>query len=465
MAVRLSATVFLILLTGLATSAFAQEEPKQKGPDGLKALKDEDPKIRYNSVALLGKLGAKAKLLAPVLLEMLDDPDLKVKLKVAETLWKLDPPPTTKVIPILKTALKDKDNELRGMALSVAQQMGNKAKELMPEVRDALKDKNFGLRMRAVFVVGEMGASGKTAIPELIGILETDDTGFLEATVAIALSKIGFRAVTPLRDSLSHKNAQVRRGSAYALSLIGRKAYQAVPELRKALSDDNAVVRAFSAQALGNIGRDAEPALVDLQTAMKNNKGSVRIDSALAIWKIAKDKSVIPVLSQAYASDKNYENRISAIRALGEMRPPTDKQIGSLIVATQDISPGVRATACRSLVKVGPVNKVWVQDLKDRLKDEKKVAVQIQFARAIGLLDGKVDKKCIEVLESALANDSRSVRKGAVQAMKDLGPIVAGSVNSLAKLLRDDSEEIRQLTREAILAIDRDLAKKIGIQQ
>src|SRR5690606_25019878 len=111
------------------------------------------------------------------------------------------------------------------------------------------------VRYQAVLATAALGPAAKDAVPDLLHVLRNDDIGLLEVTVAVALGKIGTRAVPALRAALADDNGRVRRGAAYALGLIGPNAYKAVPDLTKALQDREALVRVYAARALGNMQR------------------------------------------------------------------------------------------------------------------------------------------------------------------------------------------------------------------
>src|SRR5438105_9401164 len=123
----------LCLALGVAGPARGQGGKKDPlAPDGLKSLKHPDPTVRYNSAALLVQLGPVAKFAVPALHEALQDKSPRVRVKVAEALWRIERPPPRVLLPVLLEALKDKDDATRSNALAVLGQMGRAAKSAVP---------------------------------------------------------------------------------------------------------------------------------------------------------------------------------------------------------------------------------------------------------------------------------------------------------------------------------------------
>jgi predicted RNA-binding protein with PIN domain/Arc/MetJ family transcription regulator len=94
----------------------------------------------------------------------------------------------------------------------------------------------------------------------------------------------GDRAVEPLRDALTHRDAGVRAAAALALGVLRRRS--AVRDLcSELLEDGNSMVREAAAQALGQIGDRA--AVTTLESAVKKDtKSKVRKAAAAALEQI-----------------------------------------------------------------------------------------------------------------------------------------------------------------------------------
>src|SRR5690242_9322796 len=126
------------IILGCVSAAPGQADPKKKKsdvPQGLKALKHEDPLVRMRAADLLGRLGATSKFALPELHEALKDKDARVRVKVAEALWRIEKPPASVIVPVLQAALRDKNPQARALVPGVLAQMGNKAKSSLPALQ------------------------------------------------------------------------------------------------------------------------------------------------------------------------------------------------------------------------------------------------------------------------------------------------------------------------------------------
>src|SRR6266542_2328081 len=127
---KMTLAICIFLMAVWVTPASAQKD-KKGGldiPDGLKALKNPNPQVRYNSAELLLRLGPVAKFAIPALQEALKDENARVRMKVAEALWTIERPPARELLPVLIVGLKEKDAAVRIDALVVLRQMGKTAK-------------------------------------------------------------------------------------------------------------------------------------------------------------------------------------------------------------------------------------------------------------------------------------------------------------------------------------------------
>jgi HEAT repeat protein len=460
----LAASLCLGLLLLVSSSPLAAQTSGGKpddgdnAPDGLKALKHSDPQVRFNAVMLLGKLGKTAKFAVPQLKELLQDPSVAVRIKVAESLWKIEQPDPKPLLDVLVAACEHKEDVVRAAALNVIGQIGEKAKPALPAVKKGLRDKEFNVRLQAVFAAGAMGPVAKGAVPELLDVIRQDDTGFLEAQVTIALKKVGPGAVPALRKGLSDKSPKVRRAAAFSLGLLGPKAYEAVPELTKALTDDETLVRVLAAEALGKIGTEAEPALPALKTALKDKEAAVRINAALALVLISADTAALDVLATAVVKGANADTRQSAAAALAKAGPLAKAAIPQLTTALKDTDAEVRRQVLITLGGLGPA--AGSTDKIKPLLNDKNQAVRFQAVTTIWEIDHKVSDQELKVLEKALKQDDTGEVLQALQILSDLGPAAKLSAPAVAALLKHDDKQVRGAAAQTLKKIDPGALKK-----
>jgi HEAT repeat protein len=453
----------LLLVAPVQSSQQESGEKTQPGddaPDGLKALKHPNPQIRYNAIDLLIRLGKNAKFAAPHLRDLLKDPHPSVRIKAAEALWKIEQPAPGPLLTVLTEAAKEEEEGFRTAALAVLTEMGEKAKPALPTVKKGLKDKAFAVKLQAIRAAGAMGPAAKSAVPELLNIILDDDTGFLEAQVALALGKIGSAAVPSLCAALSNESAKVRRGSAFALGLIGPKAYEAVPDLTKALKDDEPLVRALSAESLGKIGQEAEPATPALTKALKDDDADVRINSAVALWRIGKHAAGIDVLAAAVTQSQG-PSRKAAVAALGQVGAAAKPALPALVKALGDKDAEVRLESVKTLGILGPLAKGTGAKITPLLHD-KSVPVRLHAVHAIWKTEKKISKKGIEILEQALDEEEMDHLLLATRILGDIGPDARDVVPALLPFLHHKNKVIRAAVLDAVQKIDPKAVSKPG---
>lgn len=458
------ASCLVIGLLGLTLpAARAQKDKKDEVPDGLKALKDPDPKVRYQSAELLAKLGPVAKFAAPALRDALKEEKVaSVRVKLAEAVWKVERPPVKVILPAVVDALGEKDAAVRVAALMLLGQIGQDAKAAVPAVSLAVKDKDLGVRMEAILTLGEMGSVSKPAIPDLLQVLRKDeDVQLLEPLVTVTLSNIGAPAVSALSEAVSDKELRVRRAALSALAVIGPKASEAVPAVAMALGDKEAVIRALAAKALGKIGAEAKTALPQLTSALKDKTASVQLSAALALWQIDGQIVGLSVLSEALKEEDVFL-REQACQALGEMGLAAKAAAPALMSALTDKDAKVRALSAAALGKMPGVTGTFLK-LSAAL-DDTDVDVRLSAAHSIWLHQPKTTDVTVPVIVAALKHKQVRARIRAAELLGEIGAAAKASVPALVEAIRDENPAVRQAAALALKKVDPEAAAKAGIR-
>jgi HEAT repeat protein len=432
-------------------------------PDGLKALKHTDPKVRYNSAELLLRLGPVAKFAAPALHDALRDSDGRVRMKVAEALWNIERTQPRVLLPVLVDGLKESDPAVRINALAVLGQMGKAAKPAVPSiVARGLRDKDMEVRTEAVVALGEIGPAARDAVPALLDALKGDELRLLESLVAASLGNIGEPAVPTLVKTLADADAARRRTAAYALALIGPKAAEAAPALTKALTDTEGEVRAPAARALGKIGPEAKPAAGALSKALTDADPFVRVRAALALWQVDGRGTGVPVLREALKA-KEDRVREQAAESLGELGAKAALAGPALEAALRDASPQVRRLAAEALGKIGLAGELKAP-LGMALKDEDE-GVRLSAARVLwAVTPAKERADLVEGVIQALGSRSASLRKRAAVILGDFGADAKPAVVALLGALREPDAGVRQAAAAALRRIDPAAAARAGVE-
>ncbi len=172
-------------------------------------------------------------------------------------------------------------------------------------------------------------------VRRLIGLLAHPDPD-LQWKAAEALGSLGEPALEELLRELGHRDVRVRLGIIEALGDVGDP--RAVRPLLAILSGDpSSEIRWATALALGNMGDAGAGA--SLADALKDPDKYVRLGAAMALerlgWEPAggEEKALLLVARQDWAS----------LPALGP------QAAGSLIRASRDRDPGIRARAVEAL--------------------------------------------------------------------------------------------------------------------
>jgi HEAT repeat protein len=283
----------------------------------VKALKDQDPRVRAGAAEALGLMvkppvaeryfdpdqpfgtpvrlaSASAADLAPAvpgLTEALQDPDLNVRNQAAIALA-LIAPNEKRTVPILVQLLQGSDNALREAALAALDAMGESAKDAAPTaermldtdtdrreageaahvlgsiagaaacdpLQRAIADsKDNFVRQSAIAAMGRLWAACPQTIPTLIGTFGGDDQ--VAFSSVRALRKIGKPAMPALAAALKSSDPKTRQSAVEAFAGMNTALTpEAVDVLTVALGDKNSEVRSRAAQSLHNAGGAAQQA-------------------------------------------------------------------------------------------------------------------------------------------------------------------------------------------------------------
>lgn len=444
--IRLASMTGLLLAT-IASSAIAQESGI---PDGFKALRSPDAKVRFNAIALLERFGDASKIALPELRKMTQDPDDAVRLKVAECLWQLQGADPKVLAPIVaQTIEKTESNAIKSFGLAVLEQMGKDSQSAYPVVVKELKNSDFNVQLKAVLVLASWGAEARPALPQLFELLQSDKLGFLEASIATAMGNMGLRAVPSLRDGLESEDLKVRRCCAYALTMLGTKAYKALPALEKLLDAEDPLLRAYACQAIGNTKIYGKKAIPKLEKALKDSSPQVRINAAHALWQINENKSGLPLLLKELQTSKDAFIRSDAANYLGEMPKVASDTHNALAKALADDSSLVKLSVLKALTKLGSDGARHTDKVLPLLKSEE-AEIAIAAAIATSRFMNVMPDQAKQVILSGLKDRSPSTQMEALNAILAIEPPLTELELSVRPLTRDENYEVRTTARQCL---------------
>jgi HEAT repeat protein len=452
----------LIALLFLGSLLNAQPDDKKKKdpglPDGLKALQHPDASVRYRAVETLGKLGATAKFAIPELREALKDKNAAVRVKVAEALWKIEQPPASVVLPVLMSAMTEKDQRVRAQAPPVIALLGTKAKPAVPLLVAALKDSYVDVKLAAITALGDLGPVAKDAVGPLLDLADDADFFLLEPFVGAALGNLGDSVTPTLAKALRGKSADRRRVAAYALGSMGAAAEPAAGELAKALKNNEPATRKLAARALGRIGPKAMPTLPQLEAALADKDVTVRIEAALATFLISNALKHVGVLVKAL-EEESVAVREAACQALAAMKSGARVAVDPVAKLLGDKELRIRAII--TLGEIGPDARKTVPTLTKLLTDKDSEA-QLWSAYALWQITGET-KESLPLLEKMLGSELHDNQ--AIQLITNMGPAARDALPTLVAIYREEENlSFRQALAVAIKKIDPESAKKLGIR-
>jgi HEAT repeat protein len=266
-------------------------------PPLIAALKDEDESVRYAAGEAIGRIGLKGAIHAdkaiPALVETLKDKDVSVRVRAAYALRKTG----VKAIPALIAALKDESESVRSHAAYALGKIRPRATAAAPALMNALKDKDRYVRFCAAVAMSVIGQGIEGGPPQLmvtalieaqkseVELIRNEATYALGAVGPKASKDVTLAAITVLISALR----DMRKVAALALAKIGIKA---IPALLEALKDKNEQIRSDVAYALGKLSPESRKALprsaLDaLNLALKDSHSQVR-DNARAALEVIK---------------------------------------------------------------------------------------------------------------------------------------------------------------------------------
>jgi HEAT repeat protein len=400
----------------------------------VRGLKDKVPRARRCVAAALMEIGmeigpAAAEAVAP-LVATLGDRDRTVRAIAAVALGEIHSSPE-RAVPALAKALRDEEGEVRRAASSALTRFG---KAGLPSLLAALKDRNPAVRSAAALVLGQPDCEEKAVVKPLLAALDDREVEVRQAA-AVALEDVALKGsaqVRPLDEAIPDlarglKDPDIRSEAALALARMGGKA---VPTLVRALADQDEDVRKAVAGALGSVGpkgRVAVPALIE---RLKDRSHDVRTCAVEALGSIGPAaKEAVPALGRAM---KDRDFRKPAVEALGRIGE------ASLPVLLEGWSKGEaeeRAEIALALARIGPKAEPALPLFVEALKDTD-VSLCEAAAHAVGAL-GAAALPATPRLIALLQHKNDNLRFAAVEALEKLGPKAEAAIPALIEALRD----------------------------
>ena len=246
-------------------------------PTLVRALRDDDDRVKANAIESLSRLGIpNEKLLSlvlpfikhsnnrvrgnailaaekpgsydltPTLLDMKNDPNKWTRATLAFVLHKID---HAKSLSLIIELLRDHDKTVRKNA---AYALSKKAKEAQSEIIIKLLDDEIAdVRLQGIAIIGKLRI--KSAAEWLVRLFKKDSNPSIRSAIVASLGEIGTKFDVPiLVEALKDRNPRVRANAVESLEiLLGEKA---IPYLKPILKDPDNRTKANAAKALFALG-------------------------------------------------------------------------------------------------------------------------------------------------------------------------------------------------------------------
>jgi HEAT repeat protein len=316
------------LVARLAPAPFPRSDKKVDEEVALwiKLLNSDKRPVRFQAMAALGEMGARAKRAVPALMKILQtDKDGAIRVGAATALGQIGPAAKDAVVTLVELLLDEERYDLASTAARSLGMIGPGARSAVPALRRALKSNITSITYNGAWALGEIGEAARVAVPDLLDLLDNVNPD-IKATAAVSLWRI-------------------------------EKHADAVPALIKHLDDKNALGRGSVALGLAEIGPGAKaavPALLRASKADDPNDSLTAVRSAYALWKVSKHKEAIPTLIEMLRKDKSGTVRSHAAMWLGFIGGDAKEAIPALTAALKDTGPWVSSSAAAALKKIGP---------------------------------------------------------------------------------------------------------------
>lgn len=410
----------VLIVAALPASLGAQDKKKKEGDEpgleGIKALRNADPVVRFKAANILVRLGPIAKFASAELREAYaEEMEPLVKVKMAEAIWSVDRPLPSILMPFLLEALKDDSKSVRVLATGVLAQMGPRAKGAVPHLIRALNDPETQVRVSAIVALGEMGPVAKSAAePLLAAIDEKGKDLVIDAMVASALGRLGPDVLPLLNKTLEGKSPRKRLAAVYALGDMGLAAKDSVPALESLLKDKDELANLMVLQALGKIGKPAAGTAAKVEPFLKSENPSTRLEAALTLFLITGKVEQLPIILTLLGDEKT----------------------------------GLTLEATLALKHFGTKAKDAAPELRKRLMDpdfDLRMAAALAFWAVTG-----DPKESLKVFEATIDNADNAIRRRTLEYLEEMGPAAAPLLPLIQEAARDDDEGVRSQARRVL---------------
>jgi len=440
----------------------------------LSLVDRKSPEVRAGSAYLLGKVSnvddSDRDRVVQSLRNALQDPDPRVPYQAMRSLGRLGALDIQEVLPFFEI----ESSSIKFYAVQALGSIDGAQSNQVLMYLASNPSESVATRALAIKILGE-----RTAVEATSSLMELlrEDEATIRQHAALALGRMGaFSAVKDLYQCLIDDDEDVRYAVGVALGLLGD--VRTIPFLFKARYHADVYTQDMVTAALDRLGSDA---LAEIISAMRKMPMPYRVDAVKHLEALKDERAMLPLVQylldeQVYADVRKallaLEDKIEAplIYVLGredasvELKEKSirllldrncQEAVPALIVLLDDADASLRELAARSLGKLGAADAekalLKVIAKKDRETDD--VIAEALFS--LGKL-GNVSKKAQKVLHAHLDHLNSKVRGYSISAIGEIGD--TSIVEPLIERLMDKSLDNRPLMIQALAKLGDDRA-------
>jgi HEAT repeat protein len=414
----------------------------------VKALADEEPRVRWHAARAIGLIGHEAAPAIGNLVKLLDDSDPVTVTQAAAAIGHIREDDERGEIPAadreaygaavdpLVNTLTHPDPRARRAAVRALRHLATSREDLLAAVRKQLADADPVAVLPALHTLADME---EDAVPFLIEALSDPKSRYWAEVVLAEIGPEAAAAVEPLAKVAADAPIEERVQAILALAAIGEPATTATPQFVAALESPDASLRYVAAYALGKLrAKDADAALE------KATASDDQFLAALASWaraRIHPDDEALCAKAverlEVELVDESPALRQAAIEGLSGLADSMDEAgrgefAERLVGSLADPVPSVGLAAGGALIRLG-------RDAVGALT--KALAVPETRNAAMELLAeiGADAQPALEAMVAGLSDEDPGYRSNAAMAIAALGPRAKGAVPALEKMLGDEA--------------------------
>ncbi len=430
-------------------------------PSLLHALKDRNEIIRRLACGTLADLDAYTA--RSRLVEMLEDPEGRVRIAAARALISLDGEPEP-IIRVLIKEISTPKGDFAEYAAETLALLGPEAASAAKTVGELLvKAPPFGQR-HLIDTLASIGPAAKPALPALKKVMLDNPESRTAAALAMWTIAEDKDALSALRDEMNStrdtsavlaatavwqikedpaaiddlirlaKRKETAGQAIWTLAKIGPPAKAAVPMLMDQLGHADPDLGARAAHALGRIGADAKAALPALIKAAGAKDELLRVTAVTARCRIQPDADAISALGKLLQTNLDVSNRMYAVRELQKVWDHAKPVVPVMKELLTDSDESVRAAAAVALWRTRRQPPESLPPLIALLRSTR-WEVRETVTRDIGSEFGRHGESAAPALAKLLWDPFNLIRMAAAEELGRIGPGAKDAVPALTAAL------------------------------